>query len=121
MEITTQDAGGVADEDYEVLEAGFSEGPGDSKLAMMFQRDLFAEEPWSGNPQSDNYFSDGYCITLGSGQTVYGGSEQVSFSGSQGQFDFSGHAASILSVGQQLIVDFPNWTWGSFKNSSERS
>lgn len=106
MEITTQDAGGVADEDYEVFEARFSEGPGDSKLAMMFQRDLFAEEPWSGSPQSDDYFSDDYCITLGSGQTVYGRLEQVSFSGSQGQFDFSGHAASVLSVGRQLIVDF---------------
>ncbi|KAJ5377579.1 immunity protein 7-domain-containing protein [Penicillium cataractarum] len=106
MRITAQDAGGIADEDDQVLEAGFSQGPGDSNLSMIFQRDLFEEEPWKGDPQSTDYFSDSYCITLGTGETVYGGLEQVSFSGTQGTFDFSGRAAKILGIGRQLVVDF---------------
>jgi hypothetical protein len=91
MKITAQDAGSVADKDYEfeyeIPEAGFSEGPGDSKLAMMFQRD----------PRSDDYLSNSYCITFGSGETVYGELEQVSFWKTQGNFDFSGHAVSVPS------------------------
>lgn len=30
----------------------------------------------------------------------------MSFSGTQGQFDFSGHAANVLGVDRQLIVNF---------------
>lgn len=106
MKITAQDAGGVADEDDQVLEAGITQGPGDSNLSMMFQRDLFAEDPWKGDPRSTDYFSNSYCITLGSGETVYGGLEQVSFSGAQGTFDFSSRAANVLGIDRQLVVDF---------------
>jgi hypothetical protein len=36
MKISAQAAGGIADEDYLVLEAGFSEDDADSELSMMF-------------------------------------------------------------------------------------
>jgi hypothetical protein len=105
MQITAQAAGGEIDEDYSIFEAGFSEGPDGSGLAMMFQREL-SEEPWNGDPQSEDYFSNSYCITLGSGETVYGGLKQVSFAGTRGKFDFSDHVADVLGIGRQLLVDF---------------
>lgn len=74
---------------------------------MMFQRDL-SDELWNSDPQSDDYFSNSYCITLRSGETVYGGLEQVSFQGTRGNFDFSDHVANMLviHVDRQLLVDF---------------
>ncbi|OGM49686.1 hypothetical protein ABOM_001795 [Aspergillus bombycis] len=106
MKITAQAAGGLADEDYQVLEAGFSERPDGSGLAVIFQRDLLAEDPWNGDRRTDDYFSNSYCITLGSGETVYGGLEQITFSGNQGTFNFSDIIASTLGTERQLIVDF---------------
>ncbi|KAJ5678634.1 hypothetical protein N7462_006878 [Penicillium macrosclerotiorum] len=106
MNITAQITAGSADEDNQVLEAAFSEKSDGWGFAMMFQRDLFAEEPWTGNPQSADYFSDSYCITLGTGETVYGGLEQVSFSGTQGTFDFSPSAATSLHIDRHLLVEF---------------
>ncbi|MFD9207429.1 hypothetical protein ACFVZM_14280 [Streptomyces sioyaensis] len=105
IEVTARAAGGVADEDYDVLEAGFSERADGSGLAVMFQRELSAE-PWEGDPETDDYFSNSYCVTLGSGETVYGELEQVSFSGTRGTFHFADHAAGILRTGRQLVVDF---------------
>lgn len=106
MEVTAHAAGGVADEDYDVLEAGFSERADGSGLAVMFQRELSAPEPWEGDPETNDYFSNSYCVTLGSGETVYGELEQVSFSGTRGTFHFAGYAADILGTGRQLVVDF---------------
>ena len=106
MKITAQSAGGVADGDDQVLEAGFCEGPDGSGLAVIFQRDLLVDGPWNGDRGTDDYFSNSYCITLGSGETVYGGLEQVTFSGKLGTFDFADPMAGILGIGPQLIVDF---------------
>ncbi|MFI1615922.1 hypothetical protein ACH4VT_02820 [Streptomyces lydicus] len=106
MEVTARSTGGVADEDYDVLEAGFSEWPDGTGLAVMFQRDLSAPAVWEGDPETDDYFSNSYCVTLGSGETVYGELEQVSFSGNRGTFHFADHAAEILRTGRQLVVDF---------------
>ncbi|KAE8167863.1 immunity protein 7 [Aspergillus tamarii] len=106
MKITAQSAGGVADEDDQVLEAGFCEGPDGLGLAVIFQRDLLVDGPWHGDRGTDDYFSNSYCITLGSGETVYGGLEQVTFSGKLGTFDFADPMAGILGIGPQLIVDF---------------
>ncbi|MFG2140386.1 hypothetical protein [Streptomyces sp. NPDC048650] len=96
----------MADEDYDTLEAGFSEGADGSGLAVMFQRELSAVAPWEGDPETDDYFSNSYCVTLGSGETVYGELEKVSFSGNRATFQFAGHAAEILRTGRQLVVDF---------------
>ncbi|KAE8373865.1 major facilitator superfamily domain-containing protein [Aspergillus bertholletiae] len=77
MQMTARSAGGVADEDYEVLEAGFSEHLDGSGLAVIFQRDLLAETPWDGDRRTDDYFSNSYCITLGSGVSSVEGMNQV--------------------------------------------
>jgi hypothetical protein len=106
MHILAKVAGGEVDEYYDVLEAWFAEGADDSGLVMTFQRTLSAEEPWNGDPSTDDYFNNSYCITLGSEATIYGGLEQVSFRGSQGCFYFSDHAAAELGIGRQIIVDF---------------
>lgn len=105
MEVTARAAGGMSDEHYQVLEAGFSEGSDGTGLAVMIQRELNVE-PWEGDPETDDYFSNSYCVTLGSGETVYGELEQVSFSGNRGTFHFADHAAEILRTGRQLVVDF---------------
>ncbi|GFF53877.1 hypothetical protein IFM51744_08218 [Aspergillus udagawae] len=105
MRIITQNAGGEADEYDNVLEAGFAEGPTDSDLVMLFQRELSAGT-WEGDPNTDDYFSNSYCITLRSGETVYGGLEQVVFFGNRGTFSFSDRAAQVLGTGRQVVVDF---------------
>jgi hypothetical protein len=52
--ITAHGAGGVSDEDRRPSSRGRqTKGPGDSNLTMIFQRDLFAEESWNGDLQSD--------------------------------------------------------------------
>lgn len=106
MKITAQSADGLADQEYQVLEAGFAEGPDGSGLAVIFQRDLLAEGPWNGDRETDDYFNNSYCVTLGSGETVYGGLEQVAFSGKRATFDFAESMAGILGVEPQFIVDF---------------
>lgn len=106
MHILAKVAGGEADEHYDVLEAFFAEGADSSGLVMTFQRQLSAEEPWNGDPSTDDYFDNSYCITLGSEVTIYGGLEQVSFLDSRGCFYFSDHAAANLGTGRQLVVDF---------------
>ncbi|KJK60780.1 Immunity protein 7 [Aspergillus parasiticus SU-1] len=106
MRITAKFAGGLADQDNQVLEAGFSEGSDGSLMAVIFQRDLLAEDPWDGDRGTDDYFNNSYCVTLGSGETVYGGLEQVAFSGNRATFDFADPMAGILGIGPQLIVDF---------------
>ncbi|KAE8361478.1 major facilitator superfamily domain-containing protein [Aspergillus caelatus] len=72
MKITAQSAGGVADEDDQVLEAGFCEEPDGSGLAVVFQRDLLVDSPWDGDCGTNDYFSNSYCVTLGSGETNAG-------------------------------------------------
>lgn len=72
MQIIAKNAGGETDDSYDVLEAGFAEGATDSDLVMMFQRELSAGT-WEGDPNTDDYFSNSYCITLRLGETVYGG------------------------------------------------
>lgn len=106
MKITAQSAGGLADQDYQVLEAGFSEGPNGSGLAMIFQRELLAEDLWDGDRGTDDYFNNSYCVTLGSGEAVYGGLEKIAFSGKRATFDFAESMAGILGIEPQLIVDF---------------
>ncbi|KAA8651284.1 hypothetical protein EYZ11_012749 [Aspergillus tanneri] len=106
MQILAKAAGGEVVEHYDFLEAFFAEGADGSGLVMMFQRELSTEEPWNGDPSTDDYFSNSYCVTIRSGGTVYGGLEQVSFSDSQGCFYFSDRAAAVLGRGRQLVVDF---------------
>ncbi|KAJ0419733.1 immunity protein 7-domain-containing protein [Aspergillus carlsbadensis] len=106
MHILAKAAGGEVDENYDVLEAFFAEGADGSGLVMTFQQQLSEEDPWNGDPSTDDYFNNSYCITLGSEATIYGGLEQVSFRGSQGCFSFSDHAAAELGTGRQLVVDF---------------
>ncbi|KAE8390286.1 immunity protein 7-domain-containing protein [Aspergillus alliaceus] len=106
MHILAKVAGGEVDEHYDVLQAFFAEGADGSGLVMTFQRQLSAEEPWNGDPSTDDYFNNSYCITLGSEETIYGGLEQVSFLDSQGYFYFSDHVAADLGTGQRLVVDF---------------
>ncbi|KAJ5095704.1 immunity protein 7-domain-containing protein [Penicillium alfredii] len=74
--ITAVGTGGEADESDQVLEAWFAEGSDDSALVMIFRRDLDTE-PWAGDPDTDDWLSNSYCITLGSGETIYGGLKQV--------------------------------------------
>ncbi|GAQ09162.1 hypothetical protein ALT_6483 [Aspergillus lentulus] len=105
MQIITKNAGGEADDYYDVLEAGFAEGATDSDLVMMFQRELSAGT-WEGDPNTDDYFSNSYCITLRLGETVYGGLEQVAFFGNHGTFSFLEGAAQVLGTGRQVVVDF---------------
>ncbi|OQE16003.1 hypothetical protein PENFLA_c029G06299 [Penicillium flavigenum] len=106
MHMLAKVAGGEVDEYYDVLEAFFAQGADGSGLVMTFQRQLSAEEPWDGDPSTEDYFNNSYCITLGSEATIYGGLEQVSFLDSRGCFYFSDHAAADLGIGRQLIVDF---------------
>jgi len=106
MHILAKVSGGEVDEHYDVLQAFFAEGADGSGLVMTFQRQLSAEEPWNGDPSTDDYFNNSYCITLGSEVTIYGGLEQVSFVDSQGCFYFSDYAAADLGTGRQLVVDF---------------
>ncbi|CAG8899457.1 unnamed protein product [Penicillium egyptiacum] len=106
MHILAKVAGGEVDEHYDVLQAFFAEGADGSGLVMTFQRQLSADEPWNGDPSTDDYFNNSYCITLGSEVTIYGGLEQVSFVDSQGCFYFSDHAAADLGTGRQLVVNF---------------
>jgi hypothetical protein len=86
MHILAKAAGGEVDENYDVLEVFFAEGADGSGLVMTFQRQLSEEEPWNGDPLTDDYFNNSYCITLRSEAMIYGGLEQVSFWGSQGCF-----------------------------------
>ncbi|KAJ5094941.1 immunity protein 7-domain-containing protein [Penicillium argentinense] len=105
MHILAKVAGGEVDEHYDVLQAFFAEGADGSGLVMTFQRQLSAEEPWNGDPSTDDYFNNSYCITFGL-EVVYGGLEQVSFLDFQGCFYFSDHAAADLGTGRLLVVDF---------------
>ncbi|KXG45489.1 uncharacterized protein PGRI_040380 [Penicillium griseofulvum] len=105
MHMLAKVAGGEVDEYYDVLQAFFAEGADGSGLVMTFQRQL-SVEPWNGDPSTDDYFNNSYCMTLGSEVTIYGGLEQVSFLDSRGCFYFSDHAATELGIGRQLIVDF---------------
>lgn len=105
MHMLAKVAGGEVDEYYDVLEAFFAEGADGSGLVMTFQRQLSAE-PWDGDPSTDDYFNNSYCITLGSEVTIYGGLKRVSFLDSRGCFYFSDHAATELGTERQLIVDF---------------
>ncbi|KAJ5740397.1 hypothetical protein N7493_000269 [Penicillium malachiteum] len=104
--ITIQSVGSHFDEENDTLVAGFAEGLDGSGLTMLFQRELFAEDPWVGDPATTDYFSNSYCITLGSGEAVYGQLERVCFSGTQGRFDFSDHAADILGLSRQFVFNF---------------
>jgi hypothetical protein len=106
MHILAKVAGGEIDQYYDVLEAFFAEGADGSGLVMTFQRTHSAEDPWNGDPATEDYFNNSYCITLGSEATIYGGLEQVSFLDSRGCFYFSDQAAADLGIGRQLIVDF---------------
>lgn len=86
MEITTRATGGMTEDDYGLLETGLSKNRNGPGLAVLFQRKLFVDE-WNGDLHTDDYFSGSYCITLGSGETVYEGLERASFSEGCGAFD----------------------------------
>ncbi|MER5973922.1 Imm10 family immunity protein [Streptomyces sp. NPDC002055] len=106
MRITARAAGAVEDEEDEVLEAGFSEGADGSGVALLFQRDLFADTPWDGDPETTDLFSNSYCVTLGTGQTCYGGIEEITFEGNSATFTFSPRTAETLGLGARLAVHF---------------
>ncbi|KAJ5367891.1 uncharacterized protein N7496_007651 [Penicillium cataractarum] len=106
MYILAKAAGGEVDEYYDVLEAFCAQGADGSGFVITFQRQLSAQEPWNGDPSTDDYFNNSYCITLGSEATIYGGLEQVSFLDSRRCCYFSEPAATGLGIGRKLIVDF---------------
>jgi hypothetical protein len=51
-------------------------------------------------------FNNTYCITVGSGQTVYGGLRAVSFDGATASFDIDAEDAAILGLEPRLDVEF---------------
>ncbi|KAJ5690956.1 immunity protein 7-domain-containing protein [Penicillium malachiteum] len=104
--ITIRSVSGYFDKENDIVVAGFAEGLDGSGLTMVFQCELLAEDPWVGDPATTDYFSNSYCVTLGSGETVYGQLERVCFSGAQGSFHFSDHAADILGLGRPLVLNF---------------
>ncbi|MGH3312409.1 MAG: Imm10 family immunity protein [Streptomyces sp.] len=122
MHIIASAAGAVADEDDEVLEAGFSEGEDGSGVAVLFQRDLFAEDPWQGDPATEDYSSNSYCVTQGTGQSCYGGVEQISFDKDTATITFSSRIANTLGLGDKLVVAFtvPEEDLQKFKEALSR-
>lgn len=106
MRLVARAAGSDDDEDDDVLEAGFAEHEDGSGIAVMFQRGRSAPEPWPGSPDETNLFNNTYCITVGSGETVYGGLRAVSFDGTSASFEINPEDADILGLEPRLDVAF---------------
>ncbi|KAJ5629242.1 hypothetical protein N7528_002899 [Penicillium herquei] len=104
--ITIRSVCGYSDKENDIIVAGFAEDLDGSGVTMIIQRELCAEDPWAGDPDTMDYFSNSYCITLGSGEAVYGQLERVCFSGAQGSFNFSDYAADILGLGRPFVLNF---------------
>ncbi|MFE0104776.1 hypothetical protein [Streptomyces sp. NPDC059009] len=131
MRLTVRAVGMAEDEDDEVLEAGFSENEDGSGIAVFFQRDLFAEDPWeapaeetpetSQAPEAD-LFNNSYCVTTGAGATAYGGVLSIDLSQSPAQFRLSPRAASTLGLSETLEITFdvPEEDWERFRRGLRR-
>ncbi|WP_406270858.1 Imm10 family immunity protein [Actinacidiphila glaucinigra] len=100
MELVAQSVGFEADEDDEVLEAGFSEGVDDPGFTLLIQRSDY--EP---DEQDISLGFDTYCLVTG-GRTHYGGILRVEWDGGVLRFDVSTHAAAVLNVPENLTVRF---------------
>lgn len=103
MELVSRNTGAIEDDYDEVLEAGFSEGIDGSGFAIFFQLDLYAET-WIGDPDDTDYSSNSYCLTLGSGETCYGGLREVVMRNQKLEFLFSERIASTFCIDTQLTV-----------------
>lgn len=107
MELVARAAGADDDEYDDVLEAGFSENEDGSGVAVMFQRTRSAPDPWPGDPGETQLFNNTYCITVGSGQTVYGGLKSVEFATDrEAVIRIDPGFADILGLDDRLEVRF---------------
>ena len=107
MELVARAAGADDDEYDDVLEAGFSENEDGSGIAVMFQRTRSAADPWPGDPDETELFNNTYCITVGSGQTVYGGLKSIEFvTDREAVIHIDPRDAGILDLAERLEVRF---------------
>jgi hypothetical protein len=106
LELVARAAGCDDDEYDDVLEAWFSEGPDTSGVVVMFQRTRSDPDPWAGDPNETELFNNTYCITVGSGQTVYGGLKSVEFEGDTAVIQLASDDAQILGLDPLIHVRF---------------
>ncbi|BDT91467.1 MULTISPECIES: Imm10 family immunity protein [Nocardia] len=118
MDLVARAAGCEDDEYDDYLGAGFAEGADGSGIAVMFQRTRSDPDPWQGDPNETELFDNTYCITVGSGQTVYGGLKKVEFTDdSTAVIEIDPEDAQILGLGAHLLVRFevPDTDLAKFK------
>lgn len=122
MRLTVQACGMEEDEDDEVLEAGFSEREDGTGIAIMFQRDIFADDPWEGSEGETDLFNNSYCVTAGAGATSYGGVVSIDISQQTAVFVLSPRVANTLKLDELIEVDFnvPDQDWSDFKTMLRR-
>ncbi|MFE6157442.1 Imm10 family immunity protein [Streptomyces sp. NPDC056486] len=110
------------DEDDEVLEAGFSEREDGTGIAVMFQRDIFADDPWEGSEDETDFFNNSYCVTTGAGATSYGGVLSIDLSQQPAVFKLSPRVANTLKLDEVIEVDFnvPEQDWNDFRTVLRR-
>lgn len=122
MRITARSAGMSEDEDDEVLEAGFAEGADGAGTSILFQRDLFADDPWQGDTNDPELFNNTYCVATGSGKTCFGGVTSVHLEGLRVRFTLNRDTAETLDLDEVIDVDFlaPEGAVQDFKNGIKR-
>ena len=106
MRLTVRACGTEEDEDDEVLEAAFSEGEDGTGTAIMFQRNIFADDPWKGSEDETDFFNNSYCVTTGAGATSYGGVVSIDLSQQPAVFKLSPRVANTLKLDEVIEVDF---------------
>ena len=122
MELIARAAGADDDEYDDVLEAGFAEHEDGGGLAVMFQRTRSAADPWPGDPAETELFNNTYCITLGSGETVYGGLKSIEFEDRTALIRLDPADAAVLGLEERLDVRFevPDEDLAAFKEMLPR-
>src|ERR1041384_8062640 len=122
MRLTVRACGMDEDEDDEVLEAGFSENEDGSGVAILFQRDIFADDPWEGSEDETDLFNNSYCVTTGAGATSYGGVVSIDLSQRPAVFTLSPRVANTLKLDEVIEIDFqvPEQDWDDFKSGLRR-
>ncbi|MBR7828153.1 hypothetical protein KDK95_17685 [Actinospica sp. MGRD01-02] len=107
MELVARAAGADDDPYDDVLEAGFSENEDGTGIAVVFQRTRSAPDPWPGDPGETELFNNTYCVTVGSGQAVYGGLKSIEFvTDRDAVIRIDPGFADILGLTEQLQVRF---------------